>query len=42
MRAQVVLQVIEYTTGTDRAPAGGWGNLRDKAGKKSPFSIRSD
>jgi hypothetical protein len=34
-----VLLVIEYVTGTNRAPAGGWQNLRDKGGNKSPFSI---
>jgi len=32
-------RVVEYVTGTNRAPAGGWQNLRDKGGSKAPFTI---
>ena len=36
---KLVLRVVEYATGNDRAPAGGWGNLRDKGGNKCAFTI---
>ena len=32
-------RVVEYVTGTNRAPAGGWQNLRGKGGSKAPFTI---
>jgi hypothetical protein len=39
--AKLVLGVFEFATGTDRAPAGGYRNLLDKAGNKCPFTIYS-
>eukprot|EP01048_Picozoa_sp_COSAG05_P000496 COSAG05_NODE_13_length_36464_cov_294.169449_22_plen_855_part_00 len=35
----MVGKVVEFVTGTNRSPPGGWKNLRDKAGKKCHFTI---
>merc|ERR1719198_2767067 len=36
----LVGQVVQFATGTSRAPAGGWAHLRNKTGKKQPFQIQ--